>query len=116
MTKGSWISADDAWAVFGALALIGWLGLRLERTPWGARLSGAVIAILLGMAAGNLGVLPATSPVHDLVWTYFLPFAIDQSVRGLATSGDWIAAALVITLCLASWLFARNARQKGWLR
>lgn len=46
----------------------------------------------------------------------FLPFAVVPAVRALGTRGDAIAAAIVISLCAASYWFARGAQQKGWLR
>lgn len=72
----SLLAPDDHWLVFAALALLAWVAFQLESTRLGSRLSGAVIALLLAMAAANLGLLPAQAVVYDLVWSYLLPFGI----------------------------------------
>jgi len=72
----SLLAADDHWLVFATLALLAWGAFRLETTRLGSRLSGAVIALLLAMAAANLGLLPAQAVVYDLVWGYLLPFGL----------------------------------------
>jgi len=51
-------------------------GLWGERTGWGSRLSGAVIAIGTTFLLSNLGVIPVQAPAYDAVWTYFVPLAI----------------------------------------
>ncbi len=72
----SLLAPDDHWLVFATLALLAWVAFRLETTRLGSRLSGAVIALLLAMAAANLGLLPAQAIVYDLVWSYLLPFGL----------------------------------------
>ena len=46
----------------------------------------------------------------------FLPFLVVSEVRALGTTGDAIAAVIVIGLCAASLWFAHRSQQKGWLR
>lgn len=70
------IPADHVWAMWAALFSIAALGLWAEHSAWGARLSGAVITILLACALSNAGVLPSTAAVYNDVWTYLVPFAI----------------------------------------
>jgi uncharacterized membrane protein len=72
----SLLAPDDHWLVFATLALLAWLAFRLETTRLGSRLSGAVIALLLAMAASNIGLLPTEAVVYDLIWSYLLPFGI----------------------------------------
>ena len=52
------------------------VGLWAEKTQLGARVSGAVIAILFTFILSNLGMIPISAPVYDLVWTYLVPLAI----------------------------------------
>ena len=72
----SLLAPDDHWLIFATLALLAWVAFRLETTRLGSRLSGAVIALLLAMAAANLGLLPAQAIVYDRVWSYLLPFGL----------------------------------------
>lgn len=70
------ISPDHHWALWAVLLAAGAFGLAAERTRWGARLSGAVIAIAATFALSNLGVIPSSAPAYDVVWSYLVPLAI----------------------------------------
>jgi len=70
------VHADDTWALLAILLSAGAFGLWAERTRWGARLSGAVVAIGTTFVLSNLGVIPASAPVYDMVWSYLVPLAI----------------------------------------
>lgn len=43
---------------------------------WAAKVPGAVIALLIALAASNLGLIPTDAPVYDAVWGYIVPLAI----------------------------------------
>lgn len=70
--------ADHAgnFAVIAVALAIAVVGIQLEKTKVGQRLSGAVIAILIAALLSNINVLPAASPAYDLIWTYLVPLAI----------------------------------------
>jgi uncharacterized membrane protein len=51
-------------------------GLWAERTPWGSKLSGAVVAIGTTFALSNLRIIPSEAPVYGVVWSYLVPLAI----------------------------------------
>ena len=70
------ISPDHHWALWAILLAAGAFGLWAERTPWGSKLSGAVIAIGTTFVLSNLRVIPASAPAYDAVWSYFVPLAI----------------------------------------
>ena len=72
----SLIPASDHLAVMAGLFAIGAAAFYLERTRWGAQLTGAVIAILGAILAANLGVLPHAAPAYDFVFSYFVPVLI----------------------------------------
>lgn len=72
----SLISADNTWAIWAVLFSAAAFGLWAERTKWGAKVSGAVITILSTFVLSNLGILPASAPAYDAVWSYFVPMAI----------------------------------------
>lgn len=70
------IGPDRSWALLAVLWAAGAFGLWAERTRWGSRLSGAVIAIGATFVLSNAGVIPPAAPVYDAVWTWFVPLAI----------------------------------------
>ena len=70
------IKANNPFAIWAVLCASAGIGLKLEQTHLGARLSGAVITILMTFAASNLGLIPVASPSYDFVWTYVIPLAI----------------------------------------
>lgn len=73
---GTLFTAKDPWALWATMLVAGWLGMRLERTRIGARLSGAVISILTTFVLSNFRVIPATAPAYDAVWSMLVPLAI----------------------------------------
>jgi hypothetical protein len=70
------LAADQTWALWAMLLCAGAFGLWAETTPWGRRLSGAVIAIGTTFVLSNLGVIPSDAPTYDAVWSYVVPLAI----------------------------------------
>lgn len=68
---------DDTWALWTFLIVAASLSIYLEqRYKWASKISGAVIALIFGLAATNLRIVPTDSPVWDNVWTYILPLAV----------------------------------------
>ncbi len=70
------IKPDDSWWLWTVLLAAGAFGLWAERTRWGARLSGAVVAIGTTLVLSNAGVIPVSAPAYDVVWSYLVPLAI----------------------------------------
>ena len=70
------IGADQSWALWAVLLSAAAFGLWAERTTWGRKVSSAVLTIGATFALSNLRVIPVSSPVYDVVWTYFVPLAI----------------------------------------
>ena len=70
------IAAENHLAVMAGLFAISAAAFLLERTRWGAQLSGAVIAILGAILASNLGLLPHAAAAYDFVFSYFVPVLI----------------------------------------
>jgi len=70
------IPATNTWGLLAVLLSAGAFGLWAEKTPWGARLSGAVVAIATTFILSNVGVIPASAPVYDMVWSFLVPLAI----------------------------------------
>jgi len=72
----SLISAEQHWALWAVLLSAAAFGLWAERTSWGSRLSGAVIAIGTTFVLSNARIIPVSAPAYDVVWSYFVPLAI----------------------------------------
>jgi uncharacterized membrane protein len=70
------ISPNNDWALWAILLAAGAFGLWAERTRWGAKLSGAVIAIGVAFVLSNLRVIPSSAPAYDVVWSFLVPLAI----------------------------------------
>jgi uncharacterized membrane protein len=77
MFDGTLFAPDDTWVLWTFLVVWGALSIYWEqRYKWGARLSGPVIALIGGLGAANLGIIPVSSPVYDAVWDYVVPLCI----------------------------------------
>jgi uncharacterized membrane protein len=72
----SLISAEQHWALWAVLLSAAAFGLWAERTSWGSKLSGAVIAIGTTFVLSNARIIPVSAPAYDVVWSYFVPLAI----------------------------------------
>ena len=72
----SLIPANQPFAVMAGLVAIAAAGFLLEKTKFGALLTGTVWTILLAIAASNLRIMPFDSPAYDFVFTYAVPVLI----------------------------------------
>jgi uncharacterized membrane protein len=70
------IAPDDTWSLLAILLAAGAFGLWAERTRWGSRISGAVVAIGTTFVLSNLQVIPSEAPAYGIVWSYLVPLAI----------------------------------------
>ncbi len=70
------IAADNHMAVMAGLFVIAGLGFLGERTKLGSQLTGAVISILLAIAAANVGLIPHSAPAYSFVFSYIVPVLI----------------------------------------
>lgn len=72
----SLIPADNNLAVMAGLTAIAAAGFLLEKTKFGALLTGTVWTILLAILASNLRLLPFDAPAYGFVFTYAVPVLI----------------------------------------
>jgi len=72
----SFIDPDQHWALWAVLLSAAAFGLWAEKTRWGSKLSGAVIAIGATFVLSNLRIIPVEAPAYNVVWSYFVPLAI----------------------------------------
>ncbi|KAL4575826.1 hypothetical protein LXL04_011913 [Taraxacum kok-saghyz] len=70
------ISPDDHWGTWTALFATGAIGIWSERTKIGRMISAALVSILLGLAASNMGIIPHEAPAYSIVMEYILPLTI----------------------------------------
>jgi uncharacterized membrane protein len=70
------LPADNHMAIMAALFVIAALGFLGEKTRVGSHLTGAVIAILIAIAAANLGIIPHSAPAYGFVFSYVVPALI----------------------------------------
>ena len=70
------IGSEDHWWLWTVLLGAAAFGMWAERTRWGARVSGAVLAIAATMVLSNFGLIPVQAPAYDVVWSYLVPLAI----------------------------------------
>jgi len=72
----SLIDPTNIWGLWAILLSAAAFALWAEGTRWGARLSGAVIAIGVTFVLSNLRVIPVEAPAYSMVWSYIVPLAI----------------------------------------
>ena len=73
----SLIAADNTLLLWTFLMLAAAAAIVIEQNArWAAKVPGAVIALLIALAASNLGLVPLDAPVYDAVWSYVVPLAI----------------------------------------
>lgn len=74
---GTLISANDTWSLWTFLIVAAFLSIFLEQKyKWASKVSGAIIALIFGLLATNLKIVPVDAPVWDAVWDYILPIAV----------------------------------------
>jgi uncharacterized membrane protein len=70
-------SADNTWALWAIVIALAAISIMLEqRYQWAAKISGAVVALIGGLALANFKVIPTDSGVYDAVWGYVVPVSI----------------------------------------
>ncbi|CAI9274040.1 unnamed protein product [Lactuca saligna] len=70
------ISPNDHWGIWTALFATGAFGLWSERTKIGGMISAALVSILLGLAASNMGIIPHEAHAYSIVMEFILPLTI----------------------------------------
>ncbi len=72
------ISADNNWALLSIMFFSSFISIYLEQKyKWAAKVTGAIIVLVIAVLLTNLNVIPASAPVFDdIVWGYAVPLAI----------------------------------------
>ena len=81
--RPSLIAADDTWALLAAMCVSVAACLCLEgRYRWASKISGGILALLLGLLLSNLGVLPVRSGLYDdVIWGFAVPLSIPMLLQ-----------------------------------
>ena len=76
--RESLIAADDTWALLTLLVVSVAFAIWLEqRYAWASKVSGAIIALLIALAASNLSIIPTSCVLYDeIIWGYAVPLGI----------------------------------------
>ena len=76
--RESLIAADDTWALLALLMVSVALAIWLEQKyMWASKISGAIIALLIALAASNLSIIPTSCVLYDdIIWGYAVPLGI----------------------------------------
>ena len=76
--RESLIAADDTWALLALMVASVALAIWLEQKyVWASQISGAIIALLIALAASNLAIIPTSCVLYDdIVWGYAVPMGI----------------------------------------
>ena len=76
--RESLIAADDTWALLALMVASVALAIWLEqKCVWASKISGAIIALLIALAASNLAIIPTSCVLYDdIVWGYAVPMGI----------------------------------------
>lgn len=71
------ISPDNTWALWTVIGLGVAISIYLEQTyKWAAKVSGAIIALVIAMLLANFNVIPTDAPVYDTVWGFVVPLSL----------------------------------------
>lgn len=71
------IGVDNTWVLWAICALGAATAIYLEQKyNWAAKVTGAIIALVLAIILSNFGIIPMSAPVWDAVWGYVVPLAI----------------------------------------
>ena len=76
--RESLIAADDTWALLALMVASVALAIWLEQKyVWASKISGAIIALLIALAASNLAIIPTSCVLYDnIVWDFAVPLGI----------------------------------------
>jgi uncharacterized membrane protein len=72
------ISESNNWALLSIMFFSSFLAIYLEQKyKWAAKVTGAIIVLVIAVLLTNFNVIPASAPVFDdIVWGYAVPLAI----------------------------------------
>ena len=70
------INPEQKFALWSVLLLAAAYGLWIEKTRWGAKISGVVVTIAVTFILSNFKIIPHQASTYEIVWSYLVPLAI----------------------------------------
>ncbi|MDD7770599.1 DUF819 domain-containing protein [Suipraeoptans intestinalis] len=71
------VGAENTWMLWTICVLGAAIAIYLEQKyEWAAKLTGAIIALVLAIVLSNFGIIPMDAPTWDNVWGFVVPLAI----------------------------------------
>jgi len=70
------IASDQSFALLAVIALSAAFGYWIDSTPWGKRVPGILVAIVIPMALRTGGILPGEAPLYDALGRFLIPLAV----------------------------------------
>lgn len=70
------ISPDSEFLLMAALLSLVSLAIWIEKSPWGRKISAALVILVGGAVLSNLGVIPKSAPLYTTMNNFFVPVAI----------------------------------------
>lgn len=74
--ENSLIQPDQNLAIWAILLSAATIGFWSEQKRWGAKISGAVVTMLVTFFLSNLRIIPVDAPAYSVVWSFLVPFSI----------------------------------------
>ena len=97
------IDANNTWVLWSIIVGIATISIFLEnRYKWAAKISGAIIGLLMAATLSNLGVIPTESPVYDQVWGVVVPLAIPMLLFQCDLKQIWKESGRLLAIFLIS--------------
>jgi len=96
------IQADDTWGLLGVMCVSVALSIHLEQKyRWASKVTGCIIALLLAMVMGNLGIIPTSCVLYDdIVWGVIVPMGIPLLLLQCDLKRIWREAGKLLTVFL----------------
>lgn len=67
---------SSEWQLWSVLSLMSTVGIVSEKTYIGSMLSSPIVTMVATLILANIGLIPSSSPVYDVVMKKFVPLAI----------------------------------------
>ena len=72
----SLIQPEQHFAIWAILLSAATIGFWSEQKRWGAKISGAVVTMLVTFFLSNLRIIPIDAPAYGVIWSFLVPFSI----------------------------------------
>lgn len=97
------ISSENTWILWAIIIVIAALSIYLEgKYSWAAKISGAIIGLIIAATLSNLHIIPLESPVYDTVWSYVVPLAVAMLLFQCDLRKIWRESGRMVVIFLIS--------------